>query len=168
LGRKTALYSPSALLLPLPHSGPVIARFLLSLGLSHKALWKYQDGLKSSVQGIGSASRPTTGLFIFIFNPTNYFLMIIHPQLQTYDYWENEVYLEAYPAAHCCTCCFLVFIYGVLMSTQLLAEDNSILARVSRSPTTTALEVTRLALQLNFLHPCIVAAALFLSGRHID
>jgi len=50
----------------------------------------------------------------------------------------------------------------------LLDENSSVLARISRTSNTTALEITRLALQLNLLHPCIVAAALFLSGRHID
>lgn len=51
---------------------------------------------------------------------------------------------------------------------QLTSQDNSILGRITRSSTTTTLEITRPAVVSNLLYPCIVGATLFLSGRHID
>lgn len=57
---------------------------------------------------------------------------------------------------------------GLIEFLQLMSQDNTILGRITRSPDTTALEITRPALLSNLLYPCIVSATLFLSGRHID
>ncbi|KAI0792318.1 hypothetical protein C8Q75DRAFT_804718 [Abortiporus biennis] len=57
---------------------------------------------------------------------------------------------------------------GFICLSKVQSSAPRVLARIARAPNTVLLELTREAIQIGLLEPCLVAAVMFVCGHNID